>query len=109
MRTVRAFVGLLSILVICTFLFAHDHKRVTGIITMVDCKDMEIKLDDGSTDSILLRSTTKYFKGKAKATASDLTAGCRVEVEVIVEADRLVAHIVRIGVGQLREIHTSPR
>ena len=96
MRTYRRSLALLLVLSFPAFLFAHDHHRLTGIITRVDSKDMDIKSTDGKVVTILLRSVTEYFKGKAKGTASDLTIGTRVEVSVVNEGGRLVAHVVRI-------------
>ena len=91
-----------------TSLFACSHHPVSGIITMVDSKDMEIKSTDGNTVSILVRSGTKYLKGKTRVTASDLSVGIRVEVDVDTEGDRLVAREVRIGTAPAKRDVQKP-
>ena len=63
MTTHRRSLALLLVLSFPAFLFAHDHHCLTGIITRVDSKDMDIKSTDGKAVTIPVIEVSKLPVG----------------------------------------------
>ncbi|MGH9315791.1 MAG: DUF5666 domain-containing protein [Thermoanaerobaculia bacterium] len=95
MRKLTTFVVAISILVVPQILLAHGTgSHVMGTVTAVDSAHIEVKTQDGQPVSVPINSSTKYFKGKAGAAATDVTVGARV---VVHRGKDGVATEVRLG------------
>jgi len=61
---------------------AHGHGHVMGTILTVHPDHLDVKTKDGKAVSVPLAKSTRYFRGNARATASELKAGSRVVVHL---------------------------
>lgn len=68
-----------------------------GTITAVEAQHVIVTDRDGATVSITLSTDTKYEQGGAPATASALSVGTRVVVDVAGKPGHLTAIDVRIA------------
>ena len=79
----------------------HDHSahKMIGTITAVhvDMNHVEIKTTDGKGSDFYVTPKTKYLKGTAPATLSDLEVGTRVVVSAKQDGERMVAAEVKLG------------
>ena len=86
------------VLMNATLASGHEGKRhVMGVVTGLNAKHVLVKTKDGKTVSILLTRETKYFKGQAGASATDLMIGIRVVVDVTGEGAKATASEIRLG------------
>jgi hypothetical protein len=68
-----------------------------GTVAALDAQHVVVKTKDGKTTSILLHKETKYRKGKAAATGTDLKVGDRVVVHATGKEDTLTANEIRFS------------
>jgi hypothetical protein len=66
------------LLVLPTAALAHGHGHVMGTIVAVHPDHLDVKTKGGKSVSVPLTKSTRYFRGSAKASASELKAGARV-------------------------------
>ncbi len=70
------------LLVLPALALAHGHGHVMGTILTVHPDHLDVKTKDGKSVSVPLTKSTRYFRGSANATASDLKVGSRVVVHL---------------------------
>jgi len=100
--------SLVMVLFFHTAVLAHEGKpHVMGTVTSLDAQHVEVKTKKGQTVSIRLNSETKYRKGKAKATGTDLQVGDRVVIEATGEGETLTADEIRFASPGERKDHAK--
>jgi hypothetical protein len=64
-------------------LLAHaGHHHVMGTISAMDSAHIQVRTTDGKSVSVPVGAATKYFKGKAAGSVSDMKVGARVVVDL---------------------------
>lgn len=93
-----------STVLTATFIFlaslalAHEgHKHVMGTVAAVAADHLQVKTKDGKAVTVPLTKTTRYIKGKVKATPADIHVGDRVVVDL---AKGGAAEEVRLPAGK---------
>src|SRR5881397_3273042 len=84
----------------------HSH-RVMGFVKAVDVVHIEIETKEGKKVSALLNEETKYRRGKATATATDVKAGDRVVVTLVEKEGKKIAQEVLLAPAEGE--HPSPK
>lgn len=83
MRKSTAVLFLATLLAAPGSLLAHaGHHHVMGTISAMDAAHIEVRTQDGKSVSVPVGAATKYFKGKAASSLSDVKVGARVVVDV---------------------------
>jgi hypothetical protein len=82
MRKAITYSCMAILLVLPAAALAHGHGHVLGTILTVHPDHLDVKTKDGKSVSVPLAKSTRYFRGNAKATASDVKAGSRVVVHL---------------------------
>ena len=82
MRKAITYSCMAILLAVSTAALAHGHGHVMGTILTVHPDHLDVKTKDGKSVSVPLAKSTRYFRGNAKATASELKAGSRVVVHL---------------------------
>lgn len=80
----------------------HPVEKVMGVVVQVhsaDVSHIEVKTSHGDVLVLTADSATKYVKGKANATLSDIKAGMRVVA--IVTKDGQVTKVSEIQLGAM--------
>lgn len=101
----KRMLGLLVVAVLFAGLaFAHgDDQHVMGIVTKITetTITVEVAPKQGETQktsvTVIVVSSTKFEKMDAAATIKDLKVGDRVVIHAAKKADKLEAHVVKIG------------
>lgn len=85
----------------------HEHK-VMGTVTALDANHVEVQDKDGKKVTALLNKETRYFKGKAVASATDVKVGERVVLMVVEERGQTIAKEVLLGTaGKEKKGHSE--
>jgi len=74
----------------------HEHK-IMGKVLAVDEKQIEVETTDGKKVTGLLSEGTKYLRGKAPATRTDVKVGERVVIVVVEEQKKQNVKQVLLG------------
>ena len=82
MRKATTYSCMAILFVLPPLALAHGHGHVMGTILTVQPDHLDVKTKDGKTVSVPLAKSTRYFRGNARATASELKAGSRVVVHL---------------------------
>lgn len=83
MRKPMAVLFLATLLAAPGSLLAHaGHPHVMGTITALDTAHIQLETKDGKSVSVPVGAATKYFKGKAAGSLSDMKVGARVVVDL---------------------------
>ena len=80
----------------------HSHgktHKMMGTVKAVhaDMNHVEITTQAGKTDGFYVNEQTKYLKGNAKVSLSDLTPGTRVIVTAKMDGQKMLATVVKVG------------
>ena len=83
MRKSMAVLFLATLLASPGSLLAHaGHHHVMGTISAMDAAHLQVRTADGKSVSVPVGAATKYFKGKAVGSFSDMKVGGRVVVDL---------------------------
>ena len=78
--------------------YAHNGmQHVMGTVTAITSSNISVKATDGSTQTVLLSSDTKYLKGTQVITAKDIKIGDHVVIHATKKGDQLTAAEVKVG------------
>ncbi len=78
--------------------YAHNGmQHVMGTVTAITSSNITVKATDGSTQTVLLSSDTKYLKGTEVIAAKDIKVGDHVVIHATKKGDQLTAAEVKIG------------
>lgn len=81
---------------------AHGHGHVMGTIRIVESDRLEVLTKEGKSVSIPLTKSTKYFRGKSRATSSALKVGSRVVVHLAADGSAVEIRLPSVAAGRLR-------
>ncbi len=100
MRRMLALIG--SIAVLAGYVLAHgNEKHVMGTVAAITPTAITVQTQSKTVVEVLLAADTKFTKGNAVATPSDVHVGDRVVIHAAVTADgKLAARTVQIGVAK---------
>lgn len=84
LRNSRFLVALatLAVLTFPAILLAHGKGHVMGTVASVDATHMDVQTKDGKTVKVKLTDKTKYMRGDAQATSSEVKPGMKVSVHL---------------------------
>ena len=89
---------LLTIGVLVGVANAHNGmQHVMGTVTSITASNVTVKATDGSTQTVLLTSDTKYLKGTQVIAAKDIKVGDHVVIHATKKGDQLTAAEVKVG------------
>ena len=102
----RMLLLLVGVVLFAGFAFAHgDEQHVMGTVTKITetTITVEVAPKQGETQktsvTVNVLASTKFEKMDAAATIKDLKVGDRVVIHAAKKADKLEAHIVKIGMA----------
>ena len=73
----------MTFILLASIALAHEgHKHVMGTVAAVSADQLQVKTKDGKSVTVSLTQTTRYMKGKEKATLADVHVGDRVVVDL---------------------------
>ena len=106
----RASSALVLVSLVCaTAVLAHEGKiHVMGTVSAVDAQHVVVTDREGKTISIALTKDTKFEQTDAPATASAVTVGARVVIDVTGKPESFTATEVRIAPADFSEHHRPP-
>jgi hypothetical protein len=98
----RKLVMLLSIALVASSVFAHgDEQHVIGTVTKVSQSSVTVQTPTNASVEVMITSDTKFTKGSASGTLTDLQVGDRVVIHAMtMKGGMLMAHTVQIGVAK---------
>ena len=103
-----ALLGMLGVAANAAAHAGHSHKIIGTVKAVhVDMNHVEVTTKDGKTAGFYVNAETKYSKGGAKLSLSDLKPGTRVVVEGKMEGDKTIATSVQVGTVAKPAAHTS--
>lgn len=77
-----AVLAVLAVLASPTILLAHGKGHVMGTVASVDATHLDVQTKEGKTVKVMLTEKTKYMRGGAQATSSDVKPGIKVSVHL---------------------------
>jgi Domain of unknown function (DUF5666) len=94
----RFFIAFWILLSLSALAWAHgDEQHVMGTVSKVDGTNIIVKAQDGSLETVMVTSETKYIKAGASAKLDDVKVGDRVVIHAKKMGDMLHATEVKIG------------
>ena len=94
----RLLVLVLTLGVFAGAAYAHNGmQHVMGTVSAITPSNITVKATDGSTQTVLLSSDTKYLKGTQVITAKDIKVGDHVVIHATKKGDQLTAAEVKVG------------
>jgi len=101
MRKISTVLAAMLMLVTSTLALAHGgHGHVMGTVTATAADHLDVKTQDGKIVTVPLAATTRYFKGKEKASLTDVHIGGKAVVHLGAGG---VAEEVRLPADKERE------
>jgi hypothetical protein len=74
----------------------HMHKAL-GTIVSVHADNVEIKITDGKSLTVVLDKKTTITRGKEKLDATALKAGERLSVDYMEQNKKMIAHAIKLA------------
>lgn len=105
-------VTMLFIAMTTTALAHGGHDHVMGTVTKVTSDSIQVKTANGETKDVTIDSKTTYTKSGRKASASEVTQGVRVVIDVHAMKgmpNMLQAQSVKIGVADTSKRSTNDK
>ena len=105
----RMFALISSMALLGGYALAHgNEKHVMGTVARVSPSAITVQTQSKTVVEVMLAPDTKFTKGNAVATPSDVHVGDRVVIHAVVTADgKLTARAVQIGVAKTAEFRSG--
>jgi hypothetical protein len=101
MKRLLAFVLALGVFVGAAY--AHNGmQHVMGTVTAITSSNITVKATDGSLQTVLLSSDTKYLKGTQVIPAHEIKLGDHVVIHATKKGDQLTAVEVKVGAMKMK-------
>lgn len=81
--------------------YAHEGmQHVMGTVAAITANSLTVKATNGTTQTVVLNSQTKFAKGTSVIPQKDVKIGDHVVVHATKKADQLIAAEIKIGTTQ---------
>jgi hypothetical protein len=85
--------------------YAHNGmQHIMGTVASIHDSSLTVKATDGSTQTVLLSSETKYVRGTQAITAKDIKVGDHVVIHATKKGDQFTAVEVKVGEMKMKEM-----
>ena len=102
----RLLIAFWLLLALAAVAWAHgDEQHVMGTVSKIDGSSITVKAQDGSLQTVVVTSETKYEKAGVAARLEDVKVGARVVIHARKMGDMLHATAVRIGEAPKEAVH----
>jgi len=97
----KRLIALIVVVLFVSLAYAHEGmQHVMGTVAAITASSLTVKATNGTTQTVVLNSQTKYAKGTSAITQKDIKVGDHVVVHATKNGEQLIAAEIKIGTTQ---------
>lgn len=97
----KRLIALVVVVLFAGLAYAHEGmQHVMGTVTAITANSITVKAINGTTQTVVLNTQTKYSKGTSAIAQKDIKVGDHVAVHASKKGEQLIAAEIKVGTTQ---------